>query len=141
MYCTWNRFGQSGTVVFCNIVFTTLLESLFARIFSSLSYDDHDMAAIHEAAKASEVLIPIRLDIEIDGQKLRDTFTWNKNGETYLQYQNCKYKWLWGRTLIFILRPIQSRCTQLCLVTALFIHLFLRIKYFLVWVSYACQCC
>lgn len=42
-------------------------------------YDDHDMAAIHEAAKAPEVLIPIRLDIEIDGQKLRDTFTWNKN--------------------------------------------------------------
>ena len=44
------------------------------------SYDDHDMAAIHEAAKQNEDLIPIRLDIEIDGQKLRDTFTWNKNG-------------------------------------------------------------
>ncbi|XP_057295648.1 SWI/SNF-related matrix-associated actin-dependent regulator of chromatin subfamily B member 1-like [Hydractinia symbiolongicarpus] len=42
-------------------------------------YDDHDMAAIHEAAKEPEELIPIRLDIEIDGQKLRDTFTWNKN--------------------------------------------------------------
>lgn len=38
------------------------------------------MAAIHEAAKEPEELIPIRLDIEIDGQKLRDTFTWNKNG-------------------------------------------------------------
>lgn len=42
-------------------------------------YDDHDMGAIHEAAKEKEELIPIRLDIEIDGQKLRDTFTWNKN--------------------------------------------------------------
>uniref|UniRef100_A0A069DUM4 SWI/SNEF class chromatin regulator protein n=1 Tax=Clytia hemisphaerica TaxID=252671 RepID=A0A069DUM4_9CNID len=42
-------------------------------------YDDHDMAAIHEAAKQNEELIPIRLDIEVDGQKLRDTFTWNKN--------------------------------------------------------------
>lgn len=42
-------------------------------------YDDHDMAAIHEAAKENEDLIPIRLDIEVDGQKLRDTFTWNKN--------------------------------------------------------------
>ena len=46
------------------------------------SYDDHDMGAIHEAAKEKEVLIPIRLDIEIDGQKLRDTFTWNKNGNS-----------------------------------------------------------
>lgn len=42
-------------------------------------YDDHDMAAIHEAAAQPEVLVPIRLDIDIDGQKLRDTFTWNKN--------------------------------------------------------------
>lgn len=38
------------------------------------------MAAIHEAASQPEVLVPIRLDIDIDGQKLRDTFTWNKNG-------------------------------------------------------------
>ena len=44
------------------------------------SYDDHDMAAIHEQASKPEVLVPIRLDIDIDGQKLRDTFTWNKNG-------------------------------------------------------------
>ena len=40
------------------------------------------MAAIHEAASQPEVLVPIRLDIDIDGQKLRDTFTWNKNGLT-----------------------------------------------------------
>lgn len=46
-----------------------------------LSYDDHDMAAIHEAASQPEVLVPIRLDIDIDGQKLRDTFTWNKSGK------------------------------------------------------------
>lgn len=45
-----------------------------------LSYDDHDMAAIHEAASQPEVLVPVRLDIDIDGQKLRDTFTWNKSG-------------------------------------------------------------
>ena len=42
-------------------------------------YDDHDIPAVHEAAKAKEELIPIRLDIDIGGQKLRDTFTWNKN--------------------------------------------------------------
>ena len=42
------------------------------------------MAAIHEAASQPEVLVPIRLDIDIDGQKLRDTFTWNKNGLCYV---------------------------------------------------------
>lgn len=30
------------------------------------------------------MLVPIRLDMEIEGQKLRDTFTWNKNGIIYL---------------------------------------------------------
>lgn len=38
------------------------------------------MAAIHEAAMKSDDLVPIRLDIDIEGQKLRDCFTWNKNG-------------------------------------------------------------
>ncbi len=33
-----------------------------------------------ENAQQVEDLVPIRLDMEIDGQKLRDTFTWNKNG-------------------------------------------------------------
>ena len=47
------------------------------------SYDDHDMAAVHEAAALPEDLVPIRLDIEIDGQKLRDSFTWNKNGKLH----------------------------------------------------------
>ena len=42
------------------------------------SYDDHDPAVIHENASHSDVLVPIRLDMEIEGQKLRDTFTWNK---------------------------------------------------------------
>lgn len=42
-------------------------------------YDDHDMAAIHEAAMKNEDLVPVRLDIDIDGQKLRDCFTWNKS--------------------------------------------------------------
>lgn len=28
-----------------------------------------------------EALVPIRLDMEIDGQKLRDAFTWNMNGD------------------------------------------------------------
>jgi hypothetical protein len=48
------------------------------------SYDNHDMAAIHEAANKEEDLVPIRLDIDIEGQKLRDCFTWNKNGKSEL---------------------------------------------------------
>ncbi|KAJ8384910.1 hypothetical protein AAFF_G00197180 [Aldrovandia affinis] len=44
-----------------------------------LCFDDHDPAVIHENAGQSEVLVPIRLDMEIDGQKLRDAFTWNMN--------------------------------------------------------------
>nr|XP_023696470.1 SWI/SNF-related matrix-associated actin-dependent regulator of chromatin subfamily B member 1 isoform X3 [Paramormyrops kingsleyae] len=44
-----------------------------------LCFDDHDPAVIHENAMQPEVLVPIRLDMEIDGQKLRDAFTWNMN--------------------------------------------------------------
>ncbi|XP_072462839.1 SWI/SNF-related matrix-associated actin-dependent regulator of chromatin subfamily B member 1 isoform X2 [Notamacropus eugenii] len=44
-----------------------------------LCFDDHDPAVIHENASQPEVLVPIRLDMEIDGQKLRDAFTWNMN--------------------------------------------------------------
>ncbi|XP_070572001.1 SWI/SNF-related matrix-associated actin-dependent regulator of chromatin subfamily B member 1-like isoform X1 [Ptychodera flava] len=44
-----------------------------------MCFDDHDPALIHENAALPEVLVPIRLDMEIEGQKLRDTFTWNKN--------------------------------------------------------------
>ncbi|KAG9335360.1 hypothetical protein JZ751_005282 [Albula glossodonta] len=44
-----------------------------------LCFDDHDPAVIHENAGQPEVLVPVRLDMEIDGQKLRDAFTWNMN--------------------------------------------------------------
>lgn len=43
------------------------------------SFDDSDPNIVHENACQQEVLVPIRLDMEIEGQKLRDTFTWNKN--------------------------------------------------------------
>lgn len=49
-------------------------------MFVLSSFDDHDPAVIHENASQSEVLVPIRLDMEIEGQKLRDAFTWNMNG-------------------------------------------------------------
>ena len=42
-------------------------------------FDDTDPGAQHDNAAQSEVLVPIRLDMDIEGQKLRDTFMWNKN--------------------------------------------------------------
>lgn len=45
------------------------------------SYDDKVPTLLYKTSIQPEVLVPIRLDIDIDGQKLRETFTWNKNGE------------------------------------------------------------
>jgi len=44
-----------------------------------LCFDDTNPAEVHENAAQPEVLVPIRLDMDIEGQKLRDTFMWNKN--------------------------------------------------------------
>ncbi|CAF3360643.1 unnamed protein product [Rotaria sp. Silwood1] len=44
-----------------------------------LCFDHMDTSAALENAQQVEDLVPIRLDMEIEGQKLRDTFTWNKN--------------------------------------------------------------
>ena len=53
----------------------------FYLLLISHSYDDKNPAALYEAAAIQEMLVPIRLDIDIEGQKLRDTFTWNKSGK------------------------------------------------------------
>lgn len=44
-----------------------------------MCFDDTDPTANFENSAQSEMLVPIRLDMELEGQKLRDTFTWNKN--------------------------------------------------------------
>lgn len=44
-----------------------------------LCFDDSDPNLVIENSCQQELLVPIRLDMEIEGQKLRDTFTWNKN--------------------------------------------------------------
>ena len=44
-----------------------------------MCFDDTDPNANFENSSQSEMLVPIRLDMELEGQKLRDTFTWNKN--------------------------------------------------------------
>ena len=54
---------------------------MFIVPFSFCSLDDLDPENAHDNANRSEVLVPIRLDMEYDGQKLRDCFTWNKNGK------------------------------------------------------------
>ncbi|OXA51728.1 SWI/SNF-related matrix-associated actin-dependent regulator of chromatin subfamily B member 1 [Folsomia candida] len=41
--------------------------------------EDQDATSMSNNAAVKELLVPIRLDMDIEGQKLRDTFTWNKN--------------------------------------------------------------
>ncbi|CAF0744123.1 unnamed protein product [Adineta steineri] len=44
-----------------------------------ICFDYVDTARNLDNAEQLEDLVPIRLDMDIEGQKLRDTFTWNKN--------------------------------------------------------------
>lgn len=44
-----------------------------------LCFDDLDPTSQFENSNQVDILVPIRVDIELEGQKLRDTFTWNKN--------------------------------------------------------------
>ena len=57
--------------------------------------NDIDEAAMHEAAKLDEYLVPIRLDIDHEGHRLRDTLTWNKNGEKRSSYRFFKSRLRW----------------------------------------------
>ncbi len=43
-----------------------------------LCFDDSDPGVVHDNAATPETLVPIRMDMDIEGQKLRDTFLWNK---------------------------------------------------------------
>jgi SWI/SNF-related matrix-associated actin-dependent regulator of chromatin subfamily B protein 1 len=56
------------------------LDSVEEKFSFCSSFDHMNASAAMENAQQIEDLVPIRLDMEIDGQKLRDTFTWNKNG-------------------------------------------------------------
>lgn len=47
------------------------------------SFDDTDPSNVHDNGNQKEDLVPIRLDMEIEGQKLRDCFTWNKTGKLH----------------------------------------------------------
>lgn len=54
------------------------LQNKRVRTFPMI-YDDLDPAALHQISNVNEILVPIRLDMEIEGHKLRDTFVWNKS--------------------------------------------------------------
>jgi SWI/SNF-related matrix-associated actin-dependent regulator of chromatin subfamily B protein 1 len=49
------------------------------RSFPLCLDDAADPGSVHDNSNLPEVLVPIRMDMDIDGQKLRDTFLWNKN--------------------------------------------------------------
>lgn len=51
-----------------------------------MCFDDTDPTASLENAAQKECLVPIRLDMELETQKLRDTFTWNKNGKILFEF-------------------------------------------------------
>jgi hypothetical protein len=42
------------------------------------------MEALEEQAKKEDTLVPIRIELEHEGYKLRDTFTWNLHGKITL---------------------------------------------------------
>jgi len=47
-----------------------------------MCFDDTNPSQVHENATGTESLVPVRLDMEIEGQKLRDCFTWNRNEQS-----------------------------------------------------------
>lgn len=57
---------------------TSRLQNKRVRTFPMI-YDDLDPAALHQISNINEMLVPIRLDMEVEGHRLRDTFVWNKN--------------------------------------------------------------
>lgn len=61
------------------------MNHMFALCINSaccpLSYDDLEPTLLQDNAEQADDLVPVRLDMEIEGTKLRDTFTWNRNGE------------------------------------------------------------
>lgn len=77
------------------------------------------MAAIHEAASKEEELVPIRLDIDIEGQKLRDCFTWNKNGK--LLENNTNFSIASHHTILAIIK-IKQYWFMLHYITALLMY-------------------
>ena len=73
MYKIWEK---TFFVMYYNVV-----RKQWINFCPTFSYDDTNPEAIQMNAEQPEDLVPIRLDMEFDGQKLRDCFVWNRNGE------------------------------------------------------------
>ena len=76
------QFNASFPAVF---VSTSSLSAVFVPSLTPVfagSFDDTEPELVHDNAMQEEQLVPIRLDMEVDGQRLRDMFTWNKNGQS-----------------------------------------------------------
>ena len=39
---------------------------------------------MRDMAEREEILVPIRVEVEADGHRLRDTFTWNLSGMAFV---------------------------------------------------------
>nr|CAI5869793.1 unnamed protein product [Callosobruchus analis] len=74
----FTKFQSFGCCTTSNIINRNRVAAKKVRTFP-LCFDDTDPQLNVENSCQQEVLVPIRLDMEIEGQKLRDTFTWNKN--------------------------------------------------------------
>ncbi|XP_037092692.1 SWI/SNF-related matrix-associated actin-dependent regulator of chromatin subfamily B member 1-like [Pollicipes pollicipes] len=80
-----------------------------------MCFDDTDPELIQDNAMQEEQLVPIRLDMEIEGQRLRDMFTWNKN-ETLItpeQFAEVLCDDLDLNPMVFVLAVAQSIRHQL----------------------------
>jgi hypothetical protein len=57
-------------------------QNIIIGIFGLGNWDINDSTDIQmeNAALAEEVMIPIRLDIDLDSHKIKDAFMWNMNG-------------------------------------------------------------
>ena len=94
-------------------------------IVERCSFDDTDPASIHENASQAEVLVPIRLDMEIEGYKLRDVFCWNKNETLITPGLDLSFlpfiPWNWDLDSIYLhFIYIWNRCKQLCFYSYVF---------------------
>jgi len=52
-----------------------------SQLLSSWISTNSPKATVEEQANKDDVLVPIRLELDIDGLVLRDTFTWNLHGK------------------------------------------------------------
>jgi hypothetical protein len=61
-------------------------KQLLPKIIRKKNHLDYQLTDLHLLARMEEILVPIRLDIDVDSIKLRDRFLWNMNGKKIVVY-------------------------------------------------------